>query len=73
MPRVRLGPTIPVDLFWPQTTMLPKEMRRNNVKKHVGLIVAALSLGIVASVTPTSHAQNQTGISKLQAISLQLI
>ena len=43
------------------------------MKKHIDLIVASLSFGIVASLAPTSHVQNQTGISKLQAISLQLI
>jgi hypothetical protein len=42
------------------------------MKKHIGLIVAALSLGIVASLAPTSYAQNQGAMSKLESISAQL-
>jgi periplasmic protein CpxP/Spy len=42
------------------------------MKKHIGLIVAALSFGIVASLAPTSYAQNQGAMSKLESISAQL-
>jgi hypothetical protein len=42
------------------------------MKKHIGLIVAAISFGIVASLAPTSYAQNQGAMSKRESISAQL-
>jgi len=42
------------------------------MKKSISLIASALCFGMFVLPTPTSYAQNQAGVSKLEAISAQL-
>lgn len=43
------------------------------MKNYIGVIASALCFGTFMLLAPTSYAQNQAGLSKLEAISRQLI
>jgi hypothetical protein len=54
--------------------MALKEIRRKKkMKNYIGVIASALCFGTFMLLAPTSYAQNQAGLSKLEAISRQLI
>jgi hypothetical protein len=50
----------------------PRAKQRKNMKKHTHLIIAALSIAMIALLTPASFAQRGGGMQKAQAIAQEL-